>query len=92
MRPRGCSATPDLDAIRISTGHVGKGGQYLTDEVNLYRYLGTIGSARGNMVGLENCYSLDVTLWPVGDVHARNLRGVTPAPDEESVIAADVQH
>jgi hypothetical protein len=52
MRPRGRSATPHLDDIRISTGHVGKGGRYLTDEVNLYRYLGTIGSGRGNMASI----------------------------------------
>ena len=46
--------------------------------VNPYRYLGTIPSSMGHMIGLENCHSMDLTLWPVDELRALRLRGVTP--------------
>ena len=51
----------------------------LTDGVNLYRYVGTFPSPMGDIIGLENCRSLEVTLWPIGDLRARQLRTITPA-------------
>jgi hypothetical protein len=82
MRSTGRSTTEDIDGVRISTGHAGERGGYLTDGINLHRYLGTIRSATGNLIGLENCRSLDVTLWPVGDLNARQLRAVDPATSD----------
>jgi hypothetical protein len=53
--------------------------QYLTDGVDLYRCLGAMASGRGEMVGLENCRSLDVVLLSLAELHARHLRTVIPA-------------
>jgi hypothetical protein len=33
----------------------------------------------GQMVGLENCRSLDVMLLPIGELRSRGLRAVIPA-------------
>ena len=52
---------------------------YLLAGVSLYRYVGTIPSSMGHMIGLENCCSLDLTLWPVAELHALRLKSVTPA-------------
>ena len=54
-------------------------GSYLTDGVNLYRVLGAIPSGMGEMVGLENCRTLDVALVPVGELRARRMRVVVPS-------------
>jgi len=80
MRPAARSETPSLADVGIIAEHADKASRYLTDGVNLYRYLGAIPSAMGDMVGLENCRSLDVTLWPIGELRKRQLRTVTPAP------------
>lgn len=53
-------------------------GRYLTDGVNLYRFLGAMASGMGEMVGLENCRSLDVMLVPIGELRARRMRTVVP--------------
>jgi len=63
----------------VINDHAGEPSRYLTDGVNLYRYVGTIPGSMGYMIGLENCQSLDLTLWPIAEVQARRLRGVTPA-------------
>jgi hypothetical protein len=65
-------------------------GLYLTDGVFLYRVVRVVGSGRGEMVELEDCYLLDVVLVPIGEVRARRLRVVTPAPVERQreVVAA----
>jgi hypothetical protein len=51
---------------------------YLTDEVFLYRVLGVVASADGEVVELEDCMYLDVVRVPLADVRARRLRVVTP--------------
>jgi hypothetical protein len=53
-------------------------GHYLTDGTNLYRSLGLIAGGRGQMVGLENCRSLDAILVPIGEIRTGQLRAVTP--------------
>ena len=72
--PGGCShrCCPGAD-------HAGRTGRYLTDGVNLYRSLGILAGAMGQMVGLENCRSLDVMLLPIGELRSRGLRAVIPA-------------
>ena len=49
------------------------------DGISLYRYVGTIASSMGHMIALENCRSLDLTLWPVAELHTLRLKSVTPA-------------
>jgi hypothetical protein len=53
--------------------------RYLTDGVNLYRVLGAIRDGASQMMGLENCRSLEVILYPLAELGARSLRPVTPA-------------
>jgi hypothetical protein len=45
------------------TDRPSEASRYLTDGVNLYRYLGAIPSTIGQLIRLEECRSLDVTLW-----------------------------
>ena len=54
---------------------------YLTDGVSLYRFLGAAAGGLGEMVELEDCLSLAVTVVPIGDLRARRLRVVTPTAD-----------
>jgi hypothetical protein len=62
----------------------GQAGRYLTDGADLYRSLGAIAGGMGQMIGLENCRSLDVMLLPIGELRARRLRAVIPAGGESS--------
>ncbi len=78
MKVEGHNTTPLFADPDVIEDHVGQPSRYLTDGVNLYRYVGTIPSAVGHMVGLENCHSLDLALWPVAEMRALRLRGVTP--------------
>ena len=73
------SATPTLADPGVISDYAGMPCRYLTDGVNLYRYVGTIPGSMGRMIGLENCHSLDVLLWPIAELRAVRLRGVTPA-------------
>jgi hypothetical protein len=57
----------------------GQAGRYLTDGVDLYRHVGAISSGMGQMVGLENCRTLDVMLLPIGELHTQRLRPVIPS-------------
>ncbi len=75
------SPTAHLAEPDVITDNARTAGRYLTDGVNLYRCIGTVSSAAGQMIGLEDCHSLDVTLWPVGELCARRLRTVTPAAE-----------
>ena len=79
MSAAGRGATPSLADPGMIKDHVGKSSRYLTDGVNLYRYVGTIPGSMGHMIGLENCHSLDLILWPIAELHALQLRSVTPA-------------
>jgi len=52
---------------------------YLTDGVELYRSLGAIRLGPSQIIGLENCRSLDVVLMALEELRGRGLRPVTPA-------------
>lgn len=54
-------------------------GLYLTDEVFLYRVVGSLANAVDEVVELEDCYGLDVVPVPVSQLRSRRLRVVTPA-------------
>jgi hypothetical protein len=62
--------------------YTGRTSRYLTDGVILYRFLGTVAGGMGQMVGLEDCRSLDVTWLPVGELYTRRLRAVIPMGGE----------
>jgi hypothetical protein len=57
-------------------------GAYLTNGVFLYRVVGFVTGAAGEMVELEDCYWLDVVRVSMTDLRSRRLRLVTPAPLE----------
>jgi hypothetical protein len=67
------------DAAATIADHTGRPGRYLTDGVDLYRFLGAVPSGMGELVGLEDCRSLEATLLPTSELHARRLCAVTPA-------------
>ncbi len=54
----------------------GRISRYLTDGVQLYRSLGSIASRAGELVGVENCRSLDIMLMPVDELRRRQFRAV----------------
>lgn len=54
-------------------------GRYLTDGVALYRSLGPITLGPSEMIGLENCRSLDIILIAVDELRQRQLRPVMPS-------------
>jgi hypothetical protein len=62
-----------------SRDHGRHAGRYLTDGVELYRSLGPITPGRSEMIGLENCRSLDIILIAVDELRQRRLRPVIPA-------------
>jgi hypothetical protein len=73
-------SAPSVAADAGSVGdHAAQTGRYLTDGINLFRCVGMIASGMGQMVGLEDCRSLEVVLLPIGELHARRLRAVIPA-------------
>jgi hypothetical protein len=41
--------------------------------------VGVIPGAESEVIGLENCDMLDVTLWRIGELRSRQLGIVTPA-------------
>ncbi len=61
------------DSIAERHGHVSR---YLTDGVNLYRLMGSMFTRAGEMVGIENCRSLDIMLVPAEELDSRRLRPV----------------
>jgi hypothetical protein len=56
-----------------------RAGRYLTDGVELYRSLGPIRRGPPELVGLENCRSLEVILIAADELCGDRLRDVTPA-------------
>ncbi len=61
------------------TDRDGRVSRYLTDGVNLYRFMGSMVSRAGEMVGIENCRSLDIMLVPADELRRRSFRPVTLA-------------
>lgn len=51
-------------------------GQYVTDDVCLYRVVGRCGSGPAEMVAIEDCYSLELMLLPAADILRAGLRTV----------------
>jgi hypothetical protein len=55
--------------------YAGHASRYLTDGVNLYRFVGEI----GQLIALEECWTMEVVLLTIGDLRAGRLRAVVPA-------------
>ncbi len=51
---------------------------YLTDEVFLFRFVGSTTCGTDEMVELEDCFTLRTTVVPVADLRERRLRVVLP--------------
>ena len=77
----GGTRTPAPDNADADTvvDYTGRRTRYLTDGVDLYRFVGTVAGRLGQMIGLENCRSLELMLLPVDELRQRKLRAVTPA-------------
>jgi len=73
------TARAALDSYLASGANDGA-GLYLTNEVFLYRVIGIVASDIGEIVELEDCYSLDVVRVPIPALHQRRLRVVIAAP------------
>lgn len=65
--------------VELSSSGPEEAGTYLTNEVFLYRVIGIAAGDAGEVVELEDCYSLDVARVPISDFQAGGLRVVTPA-------------
>ena len=83
FRTESTSHAPSVADATTVGDKAGQVGRYLTDGVNLNRCLGAIASGTGQLVGLENCRSLDLVLLPIGELRARRLRAVIPACGEQ---------
>ncbi len=51
---------------------------YLTDGVNLYRFVGEIRGGIEHLIALEDCWTLEVLLLTIDDLRASRLRTVVP--------------
>jgi hypothetical protein len=72
-----------LDAY-LASGDPDGAGLYLTNEVFLYRVVGIAANDMGEVVELEDCYSLDVVCVPIHKFRANRLRVVTAAPAQHA--------
>jgi len=80
---RESTGVPWADADGDTVADVaGRAARYLTDGVDLYRFVGGIAGGTGEMVGLEDCRSLEVVLLSIEELRGRRLRAVTPASGE----------
>lgn len=63
------------------------GERYLTDGVELYRFLGSVARGSHAMLGVENCRTFEILLIPTGDLRRGRLRAVPSAPGESAAQA-----
>lgn len=64
------------------------GERYLTDGVELYRFLGTVARGPRAMLGMENCRTFEILLVPVADLRRGRMRTVPSAAAESAVETA----
>lgn len=62
--------------------HAGHSSRYLTDGVNLYRFVGEIASRTEQLIALEDCWTLEVVLLTIGELRTGRLLAVVPAGAE----------
>jgi len=76
------TAHPALDTY-VAAADADGTGLYLTNEVFLYRVVGVAATDMGDMVEVEDCYSLDVVRIPIDRLRVGRLRVVTAAPVQD---------
>ncbi len=79
LRATRSGTEPHKSFAEAITDRDGRVSRYLTDGVNLYRFMGSMVSRAGEMVGIENCSSLDIMLVPADELRQRSFRPVTLA-------------
>jgi hypothetical protein len=80
-RTRRTPGADRADAGGLVVDDDGRTSRYLTDGLNLFRYLGTGRSPMGVIVKLEDCRSMDIMLIPVGRLRAGTWRTVQPSAE-----------
>ena len=78
-RAESTAAAPTAPKASDSPQASGRTVRYLTDGVHLYRFLGSLATRAGGMIGIENCRSLDIMLVPADDLDQGHLRAVGSA-------------
>ena len=63
------------------------GSPYLTDGVNLFRYVGGVPQGRSELVALENCRSLEIQLFALDELRTLGLRSVDSAAKQPKAPA-----
>ncbi len=71
------------DADKIFDHWEPSGTAYLTDGVNLFRYVGGVPNGRSELVALEHCRSLNILVFSLDDLRALGLRSVDSAAAKE---------
>jgi hypothetical protein len=61
---------------------------YLTDGVDLYRYVGRVPKGTDELIVLEDCMSLKIVWFSLEELRGLRLRSVYPAADENEADAA----
>lgn len=78
IRPDDRRAAAGAVPAGVVAGEITGANLYLTNGVFLYRVVGMAATGMGQMVELEDCYSLNVALVPIGALRAGGLRVVQP--------------
>ena len=80
MPPFGCAGRGQVEgSASVEGARVPVPGDYLTDEIFLYRVTGSAGLGPALTLELEDCFGLDVVRVSADALLARGLRVVTPA-------------
>jgi hypothetical protein len=61
---------------------------YLTDGDGLYRMLGRVARGACELIGMENCRSLEIVLVPIADLRRGRMPAVAPAPSRAGAALA----
>lgn len=80
MPPFGCAKRgPVRGSAPVAGASLPASGDYVTDEIFLYRVTGAVGVGAALTIELEDCFGLDVVRVSADALRARGLRVVTPA-------------
>ena len=92
MSFRARRVTPPLaadDVGNILEHWAPSGSPYLTNGINLYRYVGGVPSGTSELVALEECRSLKIQLFSLAELRALCLRAVAPASSDSGSRVPD---
>jgi hypothetical protein len=63
--------TVPVTPVVPAPGRPSRPDRYLTDGVELYRLLGAVARGACELIGMENCRSLEIVLVPIAEFRAR---------------------